>query len=238
MGEIASESLLRFISVIGPLGRPGELTPREGSQLLLALTEHLTDGAAPDMLKFASRFLTPDDYGEIVTERNIIHLCGYPLCNRDPKGMKSAHQINYRPNATLSLPASYLSKFCSKEHYQASAFYQSQLSDAPIFSRKDVTYLPYGTSDYELRTLLLEEAEQEARNSNSSMREVIEKLKGVHIDTDESKGEDDAFRELTNTIQQFSIIERQRKPEEDQDQDQASQQGNHRAIEGYSSRYA
>lgn len=177
-----SPALQKFCEFLENYRRPGLMTPKEGNQVTIALIELLADGVVDkDMLKFAARFLTPEEYGEVITERNIFHLCGYPLCANDPKGVTSPHQINYHDPRTRRFSLSYLSTFCTREHYQASAFYQSQLSDLSIFSRKDITYLPYGTCDYELQTALLEEVKVISLNENKSLQQVIEEFKVLSV---------------------------------------------------------
>lgn len=231
-------TLAEFLEILEPMNRPGQLTPREGSQLTLFLVEFMTDGVEPDMLKFASRFMCPDDYGDIVLERNILHLCGYPLCNNDPKGIRKDHQINYR-QPTMVLPGTYLSKFCSREHYQASRFFQEQLSDQPLFARKDVTHFPYGEMDYENQTALLEEVQEISNNENKSLRQVIEEFKKL------SMGEGDDFTPESQQYQQQQIdgllnglsakMDEIHLVEKEGGEGDLEMNGNGRSIEGYNS---
>jgi len=174
-------ALHELCKVISAYNRPGLLTPKECSQILLSIVELMTDGCDVDGLKFASRFLTPDDYEDIVVERNILHKCGYPLCNKDPKGIRQEHQINHR-TPEMILPSTYRSKSCTKEHYQASLFYEKQLDDGPLFSRRDVTYRPYGTfAEYELQIALMEEVQLMSQTQNKSLKDVIQELKGLSL---------------------------------------------------------
>lgn len=175
-----SASLVNLLDRLRIYGRPGLLTPKEGIQVVVIITELFTDEVAADTLKFSARFLTPDDYDAIVDERNLIHKCGYPLCGNDPKGVHKAHQINLR-RPELILPSTYLSKYCTKDHYQASMFFRSQLTDLPIFSRQNVTSIPYGGSVYELQTFLLEEVRDKSERESKSMKQVIEEFKTLSL---------------------------------------------------------
>ncbi|CAN6649028.1 RNA polymerase II subunit B1 CTD phosphatase Rtr1p [Trichomonascus vanleenenianus] len=227
--------LEKFSAFIKPLQRPGALTAREASAVQLALVELLTDGVDPDMLKFAARFLTPEDYEEIVLERNILHLCGYPLCNRDPKGVKKAHQINYRPTA-MPLPLQFLSQYCTKEHYQSSKFYSAQLSEQPLFSRIDVTYYPYGSMEYELQTVLLEEVEHISETQNRSMKSIIEDFKalsvsGEHQPNSPREPADPKLVALTNELKSITLRERSGERIDAYDDGEMSNDPN--VIEGY-----
>lgn len=162
--------------------KPGVLSPDETSRVILVVLELLTDGVSKDALLFCSRFLTKEDYEEVVDERNIIHHCGFPLCNNDPRGIRQAHQINFR-RPSMILPSTYLSKYCCREHHQASLFYQAQLSDVPVYSRKDITYVPYGHS-YEGTIALLDDVESRAKAENKSLAQVIHEFSSLSIGLD------------------------------------------------------
>jgi hypothetical protein len=175
-----SPSLTVLLNRLKMYGKPGLLTPKEGIQVVVMIIELFTDEVEADTLKFSARFLTPDDYDAVVDERNLIHKCGYPLCGNDPKGIRKAHQINLR-RPELILPSTYLSKFCTKDHYQASVFFRSQLTDLPLFSRNNVTSLPYGASEYELQTVLLEDVRDKSEKENKSMKQIIEEFKSMSL---------------------------------------------------------
>lgn len=65
--------------------RPGTLTQKESEKIQMSLLSFLIDTVDLYFLKFSARFLTPDDFEEVVNERNIVHICGYPLCSNIPK---------------------------------------------------------------------------------------------------------------------------------------------------------
>jgi hypothetical protein len=159
------------------------LSHKDAEQVTLIVVEQLADGCERDALKYVSRFLTKDDWNDVVDERNILHRCGYPLCNKDPKGIKQPHQINYR-RPSVVLPATYLSKYCTREHYQASLFYQAQLSDISVASRPDVTLIPYGASQYELQMALIDEVQHIAATQNMAVSDVIGTFKSLSLAPD------------------------------------------------------
>lgn len=234
--QIYSQSLIKFWQLLEPYRKPGLLSPMEGNNILLILVELMVEGVEPDMLKMASRFLRPDEYEDILEERNILHLCGYPLCNSDPKGIKREHQINWR-RPTMILPSTYLSRFCTREHYQASEFYQKQLSDVPIFSRPDVACLPYGACEYEIQTALLEEVTEIANNSNKSMKEVIEHFKSLSLTKSDVRPPNDPHLVgLSDEIKKVKLTERD-PTIETLDAGPEPFEGEHKLVDGYMSRH-
>lgn len=83
-GDTHSFYIKRFASVISPYYRPGTLTKSEVDKITINLLSFMVETVDNYFLKFAARFLTPDDFDDIVAERNIIHTCGYPLCAKVP----------------------------------------------------------------------------------------------------------------------------------------------------------
>lgn len=74
-----------FTKAISPYFRPGALTRRESDRVMMSLLSFLVDTVDQYFMKFSARFLTPDDFEEVINERNIVHTCGYPLCAKVPK---------------------------------------------------------------------------------------------------------------------------------------------------------
>lgn len=74
-----------FTKVISPYFRPGTLSRSECDRIAMGLLSMLVDTVDLYFLKFSARFLTPEDFEEVITERNIVHTCGYPLCAQVPK---------------------------------------------------------------------------------------------------------------------------------------------------------
>ncbi|CAK7891789.1 hypothetical protein CAAN1_01S07118 [[Candida] anglica] len=153
-----------LLSLLAPHANKENLSPTDASNVQLLITELLTDHHVDlPLLKFLSRFLTPQAYDEIVEERNIEHLCGYIVCDSSPRqparrfsagthtsvtvpggssdgsgaSSGSTFQI-YNRKPSIILPNTYRSQYCCKEHYQASLFYSNQLSHEAVFARKHI----------------------------------------------------------------------------------------------------
>ncbi|KAK9332646.1 hypothetical protein V1520DRAFT_334713 [Lipomyces starkeyi] len=154
--------LLRFsATILRRFVSPGLLSVKLANTLVLLLIEFMTDPVDAEFLKYASRFLTPASFDDIVTERNVLHICGYPLCDRKPFRKilgKEVPQISYRPTAEdKPVASSYLTKYCTKHHFQCSMIYRAQLSDEAVWARADIAYLRNGTAEWEGNIKLLED---------------------------------------------------------------------------------
>lgn len=171
-GFTNSYSIKLFSRTLKPVFRPGMLTQSECERVMMALLPLLLETVDPFFLKFCARFLTPDAYAEVIDERNVSHMCGYPLCSRVPTNGQGSYKIEFM-SKRIPIVHTYLTKFCSKDHAQSSQFYEKQLSDESLFSRKDVTYLGYGHSAYEVQIALLEELQHMAHTEQKSLDEVI-----------------------------------------------------------------
>ncbi|KAK7204937.1 hypothetical protein BZA70DRAFT_278709 [Myxozyma melibiosi] len=156
--------LIRFSnSVLRRYVAPGLLPVRQANTIVLLLTEFMTETVDPEFLKYASRFLTPEYYDDIVSERNVLHTCGYPICPLKPTKKvfgKDSPQIEYTTESkgiSPTSPSSYLRKYCTKRHFQASMIYRAQLSSEAIWARPDIAYLRNGDGEWEKSIALLEE---------------------------------------------------------------------------------
>ncbi|KAK9385528.1 hypothetical protein V1515DRAFT_640364 [Lipomyces mesembrius] len=154
--------LLRFsATILRRFVTPGLLSVKFANTLVLLLIEFMTDPVDAEFLKYASRFLTPASFDDIVTERNVLHICGYPLCDRKPFRKilgKEVPQISYRPTAEdKPASSSYLTQYCTKHHFQCSMIYRAQLSDEAVWARADIAYLRNGTAEWEANIKLLED---------------------------------------------------------------------------------
>ncbi|KAK9490182.1 hypothetical protein V1508DRAFT_425603 [Lipomyces doorenjongii] len=154
--------LLRFsATILRRFVTPGLLSVKFANTLVLSLIEFMTDPVDAEFLKYASRFLTPASFDDIVTERNVLHICGYPLCDRKPFRNilgKEVPQISYRPSAEdKPVASSYLTQYCTKHHFQCSKIYRAQLSDEAVWARADIAYLRNGTAEWEANIKLLED---------------------------------------------------------------------------------
>lgn len=226
-----------FLPHITGLANKDTLSPGEASRLLLLITELLLDHFVDlQLLKFLSRFLTPQIYDEIIEERNIEHQCGYITCNKSPKqnvrrlsvisnGSASTlpafaspgasatsmtkYQI-YNRKPSMILPNTYLSQYCCKEHYQASLFYRNQLSLEAVFARKDIMVappFPAIRSWYENTITCLEEVLAKHRELKEQGKTLGEVITMMN---GLSVSEDDKdTNELIKLIEDFEIVEKE-----------------------------
>lgn len=152
-------------------GVPGLLNQQQASNLVLSLIILATEQIDAGALRFLARFFTPQDYNELIEERTIIHLCGYPLCsNSILNGMGSVR----KSHTMTAFPWS--GNYCSSRCFKASVFYREQLSSEVLVTRRDVAYAPYGTMKYENNILILNEVEHYARQHQVSLAEAVSEL--------------------------------------------------------------
>lgn len=114
----------------------------------------------------------------------------------------------------------YLTKYCSKEHAQASMFYQKQLSTDPVFLRSDITYVPYGQSPYEQQTASLEELEYISKLENITLQQaarqfairavnaVKSQIESTTNQTISQQQEEDGINKLVDKMEVIKITER------------------------------
>lgn len=187
-----------FKSNLMQFSHPGTLTPGEASRLTLILLEVLADDDCDAyFLKFISRFLSRDVYGELIEERNINKLCAYPLCREKQARAHGLHRTS------VGLPYEYLKYYCTKTHFQCSEFYKAQLSPEALFARPNVTVESYGAMEYENGITLLEEVLQE-RNRGASLRQVLNGMDTLTLQDDK---QDEAIQQMDSMIQDFKIVE-------------------------------
>lgn len=209
------------------------LSPGDASKLTLMITELMLDHNVDyNLLKFLSRFLTPQSYDELIEERNIEHECGYIVCDQSPKrqvrrlsaNSNGTTTANGDPQATtkfqiynrkpsIILPNTFLSQFCCKEHYQASLFYRNQLKEEALFAREHIlTTPPFSPSAppqwYENGIKLLEEVLQkheELRGLGKTLSDVITMMNGMHIADNDNKDTSN----LIQLLEDFDIVEKE-----------------------------
>lgn len=202
-GFTNSYSIKLLSKTLKPFFRPGMLTQQECYKISLALLPILLETVDPYFLKFCARFLTPDDFQEVIDERNISHTCGYPLCSKIPTNTQGKYKIDFK-STHFSIIYPYLTNFCSKEHAQSAKFYQKQLSDESMFLRRDITYLPYGESKYERQMALLEELQHMASTENKSLDDVIVQFANMSVVGSHQQSEHQAAAEESNIIDKLS----------------------------------
>ncbi|KAI8802124.1 hypothetical protein BJ742DRAFT_834650 [Cladochytrium replicatum] len=89
----------------------------------------------------AGKYLTPEDYSEIVDERAFgAKLCGYPVCSNTPQKFTGKYRISRTDLKIYDL--SELSCYCSSKCLAASRYFSNQLSTDPVYLRDLSRYTP------------------------------------------------------------------------------------------------
>ncbi|XP_042113736.2 putative RNA polymerase II subunit B1 CTD phosphatase RPAP2 isoform X5 [Peromyscus maniculatus bairdii] len=81
-------------------------------------------------------FITPAHYSDVVDERSIIKLCGYPLCQKKLGVIpKQKYKISTKTNKVYDITER--KSFCSNFCYRASKFFETQIPKTPVWVRED-----------------------------------------------------------------------------------------------------
>ncbi|KAF9938846.1 RNA polymerase II associated protein 2 [Mortierella alpina] len=108
--------------------------------MVLKWQEILCDPVTEDILGEAANRIKQSHYIEVIEERNIVKLCGYPLCSRPPRDIKGKFRISLHERKVFDI--SVLKQYCSSTCLAASRWLQSQLTEEPIyFQNSDSEYL-------------------------------------------------------------------------------------------------
>ncbi|KFM57894.1 putative RNA polymerase II subunit B1 CTD phosphatase rpap2, partial [Stegodyphus mimosarum] len=84
--------------------------------------------------------LCQNDYDDVIQERSIEHMCGYPLCSKIITQVpKQKYHISRLSNKVYDLTERKC--FCSNACYKASNFVKAQLSPVPLYMRKEETII-------------------------------------------------------------------------------------------------
>lgn len=96
------------------------------------LEENITE----ESLKECGKFITPAHYSDVVDERSIIKLCGYPLCQKKLGIVpKQKYKISTKTNKVYDITERKC--FCSNFCYKASKFFEAQISKTPVWVRDE-----------------------------------------------------------------------------------------------------
>ncbi|XP_036057508.1 putative RNA polymerase II subunit B1 CTD phosphatase RPAP2 isoform X1 [Onychomys torridus] len=96
------------------------------------LEENITE----EFLKECGMFITPAHYSDVVDERSIIKLCGYPLCQKKLGVIpKQKYKISTKTNKVYDITER--KSFCSNFCYRASKFFETQIPKTPVWVRED-----------------------------------------------------------------------------------------------------
>ncbi|KFZ54164.1 Putative RNA polymerase II subunit B1 CTD phosphatase RPAP2, partial [Antrostomus carolinensis] len=96
------------------------------------LEENITE----EFLLNSGKFITPSHYKDIVDERSIIKLCGYPLCQNKLENVpKQKYRISTKTNRVYDITERKC--FCSNFCYRASKYFEAQISKSPVWMREE-----------------------------------------------------------------------------------------------------
>ncbi|KAF6111146.1 RNA polymerase II associated protein 2 [Phyllostomus discolor] len=87
-------------------------------------------------MSLQGKFITPAHYSDVVDERSIIKLCGYPLChNKLGIVPKQKYKISTKTNKVYDITERKC--FCSNFCYKASKFFEAQIPKSPVWVREE-----------------------------------------------------------------------------------------------------
>ncbi|XP_070448764.1 putative RNA polymerase II subunit B1 CTD phosphatase RPAP2 isoform X1 [Equus przewalskii] len=96
----------------------------------------LEENITAELLKECGQFITPAHYSDVVDERSIINLCGYPLCQKKLGIIpKQKYKISTKTNKVYDITERKC--FCSNFCYKASKFFQAQIPKTPVWVREE-----------------------------------------------------------------------------------------------------
>ncbi|XP_038601043.1 putative RNA polymerase II subunit B1 CTD phosphatase RPAP2 isoform X2 [Tachyglossus aculeatus] len=96
----------------------------------------LEDNITEELLVESGRFISPSHYKDVVDERSIIKLCGYPLCqNKLGDVLKQKYRISTKTNKVYDITER--KSFCSNFCYRASKYFETQIPKSPVWLREE-----------------------------------------------------------------------------------------------------
>nr|XP_020748595.1 putative RNA polymerase II subunit B1 CTD phosphatase RPAP2 isoform X2 [Odocoileus virginianus texanus] len=96
----------------------------------------LEENISEEFLRECGKFITPAHYNDVVDERSIIKLCGYPLCqNKLGIVPKQKYKISTKANKVYDITERKC--FCSNFCYKASKFFEAQIPKSPVWVREE-----------------------------------------------------------------------------------------------------
>ncbi|KAM5269312.1 putative RNA polymerase II subunit B1 CTD phosphatase RPAP2 isoform 2-T3 [Hipposideros larvatus] len=96
------------------------------------LEENITE----EYLRECGMFITPAHYSDVVDERSIIKLCGYPICQKKLGIIpKQKYKISTKTNKVYDITERKC--FCSNFCYKASKFFEAQIPTTPVWVREE-----------------------------------------------------------------------------------------------------
>lgn len=109
----------------------------ESERRAVRLVEQLLEeDITEEFLKECGMFITPAHYSDVVDERAIIKLCGYPLCQKKLGVIpKQKYRISTKTNKVYDITER--KSFCSNFCYRASKFFETQIPKTPVWVREE-----------------------------------------------------------------------------------------------------
>uniref|UniRef100_A0A673TDA8 RNA polymerase II subunit B1 CTD phosphatase RPAP2 homolog n=1 Tax=Suricata suricatta TaxID=37032 RepID=A0A673TDA8_SURSU len=96
----------------------------------------LEEDITEEFLRECGKFITPAHYSDVVDERSIIKLCGYPLCQKKLGIVpKQKYKISTKTNKVYDITERKC--FCSNFCYKASKFFEAQIPTTPVWVREE-----------------------------------------------------------------------------------------------------
>uniref|UniRef100_A0A8D0FA27 RNA polymerase II subunit B1 CTD phosphatase RPAP2 homolog n=1 Tax=Strix occidentalis caurina TaxID=311401 RepID=A0A8D0FA27_STROC len=103
---------------------------------LYIVEQLLEENITEEFLLSSGKCITPSHYKDIVDERSIIKLCGYPLCpNKLENVPKQKYRISTKTNRVYDITERKC--FCSNFCYRASKYFEAQISKSPVWMREE-----------------------------------------------------------------------------------------------------
>uniref|UniRef100_A0A8C6YVM9 RNA polymerase II subunit B1 CTD phosphatase RPAP2 homolog n=1 Tax=Nothoprocta perdicaria TaxID=30464 RepID=A0A8C6YVM9_NOTPE len=103
---------------------------------LYIVEQLLEENITEEFLVNSGKLITPSHYKDIVDERSIIKLCGYPLCQNKLENVpKQKYKISMKTNRVYDITERKC--FCSNFCYRASKYFEAQISKSPVWMREE-----------------------------------------------------------------------------------------------------
>ncbi|NXA52803.1 RPAP2 phosphatase, partial [Nothocercus julius] len=103
---------------------------------LYTVEQLLEENITEEFLVSSGKLITPSHYKDIVDERSIIKLCGYPLCQNKLENVpKQKYRISTKTNRVYDITERKC--FCSNFCYRASKYFEAQISKSPVWMREE-----------------------------------------------------------------------------------------------------
>ncbi|CAD5122978.1 DgyrCDS11367 [Dimorphilus gyrociliatus] len=152
-----------------------------------------------------AKYIHPDHYEDIIEERYISKLCGYPICKSFLKNIpKQKYKICTRTNTVVDITSR--KRFCSDFCYEASLHYEKQIPNSSVWMREgeDVKIEllsadtnPMGKPGAKVTLRLGEDIKEELEQ----LEKIDSKLESLKLDEDSQKAHSLSYLEYSkNTV--------------------------------------